>query len=66
MQRNISCLCDVWNSRQRHCHWRQLDVMMRRLGVALLRVDEVRELERIAHEEHWRVVADQIPVASSV
>ncbi|MCY1297582.1 hypothetical protein D9M70_470290 [compost metagenome] len=32
-------------------------------GVALLRVDEVGELERIAHEEHRGVVADHVPVA---
>ena len=31
--------------------------------MALLRMDEVGELVRVAHEEHWRVVADQIPVA---
>ena len=31
--------------------------------VALDRVVEVGELERVAHEEHRRVVADQIPVA---
>ena len=33
------------------------------LRVALLRVDEVGKFERIAHEEHRRVVADQVPVA---
>ncbi len=33
------------------------------LRVALLRVDEVGELVGVAHEEHRRVVADQIPVA---
>ncbi|CFP67595.1 Uncharacterised protein [Bordetella pertussis] len=33
------------------------------LGVALLGMDEVGELERIANEEHGRVVADQVPVA---
>ena len=33
------------------------------LRMALLRVDEVRELQRIANEEHRRVVADQVPVA---
>ena len=32
-------------------------------GVALLRVDEVRELVGVAHEEHRGVVSDQIPVA---
>ena len=31
--------------------------------VALLRADEVRELERVADEEDRRVVADQVPVA---
>ncbi len=33
------------------------------LGIALLRVDEVAELEGIADEEHRRVVADEVPVA---
>ena len=33
------------------------------LRVALLRVDEVGELVGVAHEEHRRVVADQVPVA---
>mmetsp|Transcript_10322 Transcript_10322/g.32898 ORF Transcript_10322/g.32898 Transcript_10322/m.32898 type:complete len:253 (+) Transcript_10322:594-1352(+) len=31
--------------------------------LALLRVDEVGELERVADEEHWGVVADHVPVA---
>ena len=31
--------------------------------VALLGVDEVGKLERIAHEEYRRVVADDVPVA---
>jgi hypothetical protein len=31
--------------------------------VALLSVDEVREFVGIAHEEHRRVVADQMPIA---
>ena len=31
--------------------------------MALLRVDEVRELQRVTHEEDRRVVADEIPVA---
>lgn len=33
------------------------------LGIALLGVDEVGELERVADEEHRGVVADQVPVA---
>ena len=33
------------------------------LRVALLRMDEVGELERIAHEEDRRIVADDVPVA---
>ena len=33
------------------------------LRIALLRVDEVGELQRIAEEEHGRVVADHVPVA---
>ena len=31
--------------------------------MALLRADEVGELDRVAHEEHRRVVADDVPVA---
>ena len=31
--------------------------------MALLRMDEIGKLQRIAHEEHRRVVADHIPVA---
>ena len=33
------------------------------LGMALLGMDEVGELVRVPHEEHRRVVADQIPIA---
>src|SRR5712671_4953214 len=29
----------------------------------LLGMDEVRELQRVAHEEYRRIVADQVPVA---
>lgn len=36
------------------------------VGVALLRVDEVGEHQRVADEEDGRVVADQVVVASSV
>ena len=32
-------------------------------GVGLEGVDEIRELDRVADEEHFEVVADQIPVA---
>src|ERR1700716_4525288 len=32
-------------------------------GMALVRMDEVGKLERVAHEEHRRVVADHVPVA---
>jgi len=31
--------------------------------VPLLGVDEVRKLQRVAHEECWRIVADHVPVA---
>ena len=31
--------------------------------MTLLGVDEVRKLERVAHEEHRRIVADHVPVA---
>ena len=31
--------------------------------MALLRVDEIGKLERIAHKEDRRVVADEIPIA---
>src|SRR5258708_924700 len=41
-------------------HRRRLEVG---LGIALLRVNKVTELERILDEEDWGVVADQIPVA---
>ncbi len=34
-----------------------------RVGVLLLRVDEIGELDAVADEEHRRVVADEIPVA---
>jgi len=33
------------------------------VGQALLRVNEVRELHRVTHEEDWRVVADEVVVA---
>ncbi|MND87604.1 hypothetical protein D3C80_796070 [compost metagenome] len=33
------------------------------LWMTLLGVNEVRELQRITHEENWRVVANQIPIA---
>ncbi len=33
------------------------------LRVTLLGVDKVRELQRIAHEEHGSVVANQVPIA---
>jgi hypothetical protein len=33
------------------------------LGVPLLGVDEVRELQRVAHEKYRRIVADHVPVA---
>ena len=31
--------------------------------VPLLGMDEVREFQRVAHKEYWRVVADEIPIA---
>ena len=34
-----------------------------RVRIALLRVDEIRKLERIADKEHRRVIADDVPVA---
>src|SRR5260370_17279462 len=34
-----------------------------RPGMALLRMDEVREFERVADKEYRRVVADDVPIA---
>jgi hypothetical protein len=36
---------------------------LERHRVRLLRVDEIRELDRVAEEEHAEVVADEVPVA---
>ncbi|MNG09668.1 hypothetical protein D3C84_930950 [compost metagenome] len=33
------------------------------LRQAFLGVDEIRELQRVANEEHWRVIAHDVPVA---
>ena len=33
------------------------------LGIALLSMDEIRKLERVADEENRGIVADDIPVA---
>src|ERR1700677_3081667 len=33
------------------------------LGMPLLRMDEIGKFVGIAHEEDWRVIADQVPVA---
>jgi hypothetical protein len=40
----------------------RVGVLHVRLWIALLGVDEVGELQRVAHEEHGRVVAHQIPI----
>src|SRR5260370_42565912 len=40
-------------------HSRRLKISLR---IALLRVDEVAELQGIAYEEHRRVVTDEVPV----
>ena len=31
--------------------------------IAFLRMDDVRKLQRVADEKHWRIVADNVPVA---
>ena len=41
-------------------HLRTFQVALRQ---TLLGVNEVRKLQRIADEEHWRVVANDVPVA---
>src|SRR5258708_21318454 len=41
-------------------HGRRLEIGLR---ISLLRMNEVAELQRVANEEHGRVVADPVPIA---